>query len=82
LEARKNIQSKLGSETIKRFYNNKKEVHVVAAAPEVRAAFLVTLDKGHVLEVNKSGLVFQALSPGEFIKVMLPNHVDYPSTRD
>jgi predicted nucleic acid-binding protein len=61
---------------------NKKDVHVVAAALEVHAPFLLTLDKGLVLEVNKANLGIRALSPGEFIKAILPTHVDYPSDKD
>ena len=58
---------------------NKKDVHVVAAALEVKAPFLLALDKGLVLEVNKANLGIQALFPGDFIKTVLPNHVDYQS---
>lgn len=61
---------------------NKKDVHVVAAALEVQAPFLLALDKGLVLEVNKANLGIQALFPGDFIKTILPNHLDYPSARD
>jgi predicted nucleic acid-binding protein len=57
---------------------NNKDVHVVAASLEVRSPFLLTLDKGLALEVNKASLGIRALSPGEFIKTVLPNHVDYP----
>ena len=58
---------------------NKKDVHVIAAALEIHALFLLTLDKGFVLEVNKANLGIQAFSPGEFIKLVLLKHVDYPS---
>jgi len=61
---------------------NRKDVHVVAAALEVRAHILLTLDKGFVLEVNKSNLGIPALSPGDFIRTILPSHVDYPSARN
>jgi predicted nucleic acid-binding protein len=61
---------------------NKKDVHVVAAALESHASFLLALDKGLVLEVNKANLGVQAISTGEFIKVILPSHVDYLPTRD
>lgn len=61
---------------------NRKDVHVVAAALEVHAPFLLALDKGLVLEVNRVNLGIQALSPGDFIKTVLPSHVDYPSARD
>src|SRR3989344_760210 len=61
---------------------NRKDVHVVAAALEIHAPFLITLDKDLVLEVNKAYLGIQAFSPGEFIKSVLPSHVDYPSASD
>lgn len=61
---------------------NKKDVHVVSAALEVHAPFLLALDKGFVLEVNQANLGVQALTPGDFIKSVLPNHLDYPSARD
>ncbi|MFO7625363.1 MAG: PIN domain-containing protein [Anaerolineales bacterium] len=59
---------------------NSKDVHVVAAALEVQAQYLLTLDKAFVLEVNKTGIGIQALLPGEFIKTILPTHVDHPPT--
>jgi predicted nucleic acid-binding protein len=61
---------------------NKKDVHVVAAALEIRAPYLLALDKGLVLEVNKANLGIYALSPGDFIKTILPGHIDYPSVRN
>jgi predicted nucleic acid-binding protein len=61
---------------------NNKDVHVVAAALEVHAPFLLALDKGLVLEVNKAKLEIQALFPGDFIKTILPSHVDYKSGRN
>ena len=56
---------------------NSRDVHVVAAALEIQASYLLTLDKGLALEVNRANLGIQALSPGEFIKTVLPDHVDY-----
>ena len=56
---------------------NEKDVHVVAAALEIRSPFLLTLDKGLALEVNRANLGIQAFLPGDFIKTMLPSHVDY-----
>ena len=61
---------------------NKKDVHIVAAALEIHALFLLALDKGLVLEVNEANLGIQALSPGDFIKTILPSHGDYKSARD
>jgi predicted nucleic acid-binding protein len=61
---------------------NKKDVHVVAAALEIQAPFLLALDKGLILEVNKSNLGIHALSPGDFIKTILPDHADYISAEN
>ena len=60
---------------------NKKDVHVVAAALELRSPYLISLDKGLCLEANKAAIGIQAYSPGEFIRTVLPHHVDYPPTR-
>jgi predicted nucleic acid-binding protein len=60
---------------------NEKDVHVVAATLEVRPPFLLTLDKGFILEVNRAILGIQAMSPGDFIKSILPRHANYPSAR-
>jgi hypothetical protein len=49
---------------------------------EVRALFLLALEKGLVLEVEKANLEIQALYPGDFIKTVLPTHLDYPSARN
>ena len=56
---------------------NEKDLHVVAAALEIQAPFLLALDKGLVIEVNQAVLGIQALIPGDFIKTVLPTHVDY-----
>ena len=107
LEAQRNIQSKLGSREMIRFYKllamlpfslaplpgedelaklekfiNKKDIHIAGAALEVRAPFLLTLDRGLVLEMSKTSLSVQALTPGDFIKKILPQHIDYPTTRE
>lgn len=103
LEAQRNIQNKLGSEVLRRFYTllviipfflaplpnkaellrlekfvNRKDVHVIAAALEAQVLFILTLDKGLLSEINRSNLGVQALTPGDFIKNTLPNHIDYP----
>src|SRR5688500_5716323 len=61
---------------------NKKDVHVVGAALEIQAPFLLALDKGLVLEVHKTNLGIHALSPGDFIKTILPDHTDYTSAEN
>ncbi len=58
---------------------NAKDVHVVAAAAAVATAYLLTLDKGLLAEVNRAQLAFPALTPGTFIKTVLPTHVEYPT---
>ena len=58
-------------------FANKKDVHVLAAALEIRASYLLTLDKGFISEINKTRLGVQALTPGDFIKTVLPGHEDY-----
>ena len=61
---------------------NGKDMHVVAAAMEVHAPFLISLDKGRVLEINQVKLAIQALTPGDFIINVFPQHVDYPPAGD
>lgn len=58
-----------------------KDEHVVAAASAVDAAFLLTLDKKLAMRVNQAELPCRALSPGDFIKTALPDHVDYRRIR-
>jgi predicted nucleic acid-binding protein len=58
-----------------------KDAHVLAAAIDASAPFLVTLDRPLALRVNEGSAGIQALSPGEFITRLLPRHVDYPSIR-
>jgi predicted nucleic acid-binding protein len=58
-----------------------KDAHVVAAAVASGAAFLLTLDRPLAARVNRADLAVHALSPGEFINGVLPDHVDYPSIR-
>ncbi|MEJ2263032.1 MAG: hypothetical protein P8X95_06275 [Anaerolineales bacterium] len=60
---------------------NRKDVHVVAAAKAIDADFLLALDKALILEINRADLEIKALTPGRFIKEVLPSHVDYPAAR-
>ena len=55
-----------------------KDEHVVAATMVAKAPFLLTLDKKLAERVNQASLSITAVSPGEFIKTVLPRHVDYP----
>jgi hypothetical protein len=58
---------------------NAKDVHVVAAADFAAVAYLLTLDKRLIKEINAAQLSLQAITPGDFIKSVLPSHIDYPS---
>ncbi len=55
-----------------------KDDHVVAAGVAAEAPFILTLDKKLESRVNRADLPIRALSPGDFIKRVLPSHVDYP----
>jgi predicted nucleic acid-binding protein len=57
---------------------NNKDVHVLAAALELHVPFLLTLDKEFISEVNEANVGVQALTPGEFIKTIIPQHRDFP----
>jgi len=61
---------------------NEKDVHVVGAASAINATFLLTLDRGLAKEVQHANFKFQALSPGEFIKTVLPKHEAFPGMRN
>ncbi len=58
-----------------------KDEHVLAAALECQAPFLITLDRTLAERVNQATLPIQALTPGDFIKTVLPEHVDFPEVR-
>jgi predicted nucleic acid-binding protein len=60
---------------------NAKDVHVLAAALAIDASYLLTLDQQLAVEVNQIGLSLHALTPADFIRLILPSHVDYPSLR-
>lgn len=57
---------------------NEKDRHVVASVMASGAAFLISLDRRLIEEVNRGGLPATALLPGDFIKAWLPQHSDYP----
>jgi len=65
-----------------RRYIDPKDVHVLAAAVEGGADFLLTLDRRHILAaseaVEKAGLSIIILRPGDFIRQYYPEHEDYP----
>ncbi|MGM0399975.1 MAG: PIN domain-containing protein [Chloroflexota bacterium] len=69
-------------------YIDTKDVHVLAAAVEGGAEFLLTLDRRHILAVvdgvREEGLDINILRPGDFIRGYYPQHEDYvhlPSPR-
>jgi predicted nucleic acid-binding protein len=57
---------------------NAKDVHVVAASVSASVSYLLTLDKKLMVEISAGQFSFQALVPGDFIKSVLPSHVDFP----
>lgn len=60
---------------------NAKDVHVIAAALAVGADYLLTLDQKLRAEVDAASLPLDALTPGDFIRNVLPTHEDYPHMR-
>lgn len=58
-----------------------KDGHVLAAALAAHAAYLITLDKRLATRVNQAGLAVEALSPGDFLQMVLPTHPDYAAMR-
>jgi hypothetical protein len=57
---------------------NAKDVHVVAASVSASVSYLLTLDKKLMVEIRAGQFAFQALVPGDFIKSVLPAHLEYP----
>src|SRR5439155_22725976 len=55
--------------------------HVVAAAIAAKAEFLITLDKPLQRRVRQAELALTAISPGDFLQQVLPEHVDYHQIR-
>jgi predicted nucleic acid-binding protein len=60
---------------------NDKDLHVLAAAISAKAEYLITLDRPLVREVNQANLPIRAVTPGEFIQTVLPDHPDYARIR-
>jgi predicted nucleic acid-binding protein len=60
---------------------NQKDAHVVAATLAVAAPYLLTLDKRLAVQINHARLSVAALSPGDFIKSILPHHIDFSAIR-
>lgn len=45
-----------------------KDTHVIAAAFKSKADYLVTLDKKHLLKLERKNFPFKIVTPGEFLK--------------
>lgn len=60
---------------------NPKDLHVIAAALAINADYLLTLDQKLIVEVNQAGVPVHALTPGDFIRTVLPTHTEYPRVR-
>jgi predicted nucleic acid-binding protein len=61
---------------------NDKDAHVVAAALAIDAPYLISLDRQLNIQVNRASTTLSALTPGEFIKLILPHHTQFPGLRD
>lgn len=57
------------------------DAHVVASALAGQCDFLITLDRRLQRRVEQSSLTFTALSPREFLQMVLPTHPEYPRIR-
>jgi predicted nucleic acid-binding protein len=67
------------SEAVRRWADSvtAKDARIMAAAPAAGAEYLLTLDQPLAKRVNATGQPLRALSPGEFIREILPQHTDY-----
>jgi hypothetical protein len=61
---------------------NPKDDHVIAAAVEIGATYLLTLDRGFAIEVNIGATTILATTPGDFIVGELRLHPDLESLRE
>lgn len=48
---------------------NAKDIHIIAAAFKFKADYLVTLDKKHLLKLERNNLPFKIVTPGEFLRI-------------
>lgn len=60
----------------------KKDEHVLAAVLEAAVPYLITLDQNLKVDINAVDLPVTAFTPGDFIKKVLPRHIDYPEMRN
>ena len=54
---------------------------MIGAALAIGADYLLTLDQKLITEVNQADFPLHALTPGEFIRTILPTHDEYPRMR-
>ncbi len=47
-----------------------KDVHIIAATFKSKANYLVTLDKKHLLKLERKNFPFKIVTPGEFLKIL------------
>jgi predicted nucleic acid-binding protein len=57
------------------------DAHVIAAALGSRSMYLITVDQRFERRVRASNLSITALSPAEFLRTVLPDHLDYVAIR-
>src|SRR4051794_28102383 len=57
------------------------DAHVVAAALAAEADFPITHDRGLVARVTQAKLSVVALTPGDFLQTVLPQHPEYGQIR-
>lgn len=61
---------------------NPKDEHVVEAAQEIGADFILTLDRPLLDEIERAELGIPARTPGEFIRIDLPSHPAFATLRE
>ncbi len=47
-----------------------KDIHIIAATFKSKADYLVTLDKKHLLKLERKDFPFKIVTPGEFLKIV------------
>jgi predicted nucleic acid-binding protein len=57
------------------------DAHVVASAIESGAHYLITLDRRLARRIDQARLPIIAISPGQFLQEVLPDHPEYARIR-
>lgn len=60
---------------------NTKDAHVVASTLVVKAPYMLTLDQQLGDEIERTALTTEAITPGDFIRIVLPHHVKFSTLR-